>query len=176
MFCPQEAVWGNVADWVSGLGSLLAVIVALWIATGERRERKALQNLEDRDRRTQLSLLSSEVSAAFRSFAEACAHAIDVLDAGGDLSHSDFWQWMSEAKKKVRKVQSLSDLPVEVFSFAEEFNNLTRGMSGINGLPKNEQAKALASYRGLAEMYANVPIDIHKAAAERMAQERFKTD
>lgn len=37
MFCPNAADWGNVADWISGLGTLIAVGAAIWIAGTEQR-------------------------------------------------------------------------------------------------------------------------------------------
>lgn len=40
MFCPLSTDWGNVADWVSGIGALLAVIVALGISTIDHMRRK----------------------------------------------------------------------------------------------------------------------------------------
>lgn len=40
---PQSTVqfvpdWGSVGDWVSGLGALLAVVVAIWLADVQRKE------------------------------------------------------------------------------------------------------------------------------------------
>ncbi|WP_395684351.1 hypothetical protein [Dokdonella sp.] len=40
LFCPNNIVWGDVATWVSGLGALAAVIVALYLA-GESDRRRA---------------------------------------------------------------------------------------------------------------------------------------
>jgi hypothetical protein len=37
-FCPMAVAWGDVATWVSGLASFLAVAVALWIARYSARE------------------------------------------------------------------------------------------------------------------------------------------
>jgi hypothetical protein len=49
MFCPNAIAWGDVATWVAGLASFLAVVVALWIARysardAKRRESEAKHN------------------------------------------------------------------------------------------------------------------------------------
>lgn len=48
MFCPNAADWGNVADWVSGLGSIVVGSGALYVAAMERNraqlaEKRALE-------------------------------------------------------------------------------------------------------------------------------------
>lgn len=37
MFCPQAMDFGNLADWVSGIGTILAVCTALGIALFDHR-------------------------------------------------------------------------------------------------------------------------------------------
>lgn len=53
MFCPQAVEWGDVATWVSGFGTLAAVIVAMYLAyrararEEDRRAREAMARKEN---------------------------------------------------------------------------------------------------------------------------------
>jgi hypothetical protein len=46
LLCLDSADWGNVADWVSGLGSFAAVGVALWISGSQNRAAAKLRVVE----------------------------------------------------------------------------------------------------------------------------------
>lgn len=61
MFCPQEVAWGNVADWVSGLGASAAVIGAVWIAKTQERFAKHMKKVEAAEAHEKKAHLISEV-------------------------------------------------------------------------------------------------------------------
>lgn len=77
MFCPNSIDWGNVADWISGLGTLAAVATALAIAINEHRvaarHRQESDN-QEHSRRAQIIAeairLAGEVEALARQYAQ----------------------------------------------------------------------------------------------------------
>lgn len=88
MFCPLAADWGNAADWVSGIGSLLAVGAALWIAFGQERNARRLRRESKNEEHERKAHLIGEVirlTAAIE--AVACAGAT-LLNLGGGRSDS----------------------------------------------------------------------------------------
>lgn len=83
MFCPNAADWGNIADWVSGIGTFAAVLTALLIAGNEHRvgarHRREAENQEI-GRRAQI------IAEAIRLAGEAEAIAgkfVGQVDNGG---------------------------------------------------------------------------------------------
>lgn len=46
MFCPSAIDYGNIADWVSGIGAFLAVAVALRIAGAQQRSAEQQRQVE----------------------------------------------------------------------------------------------------------------------------------
>lgn len=70
MFCPLAVDYGNVADWVAGIGSVAAVTAAVWIARGQERfarhQRQIAKNEEHEKRGhliAEIMRLSSEIEA-----------------------------------------------------------------------------------------------------------------
>lgn len=95
MFCPNAADWGNVADWVSGIGTFIAVVAALYIAGNEQRsaeKARAIASNEELGRRAQVIAeairLAGEVEALAASYnqlvslggGEGVSRRVDLLD------------------------------------------------------------------------------------------------
>lgn len=84
MFCPLSADWGNAADWVSGIGSLLAVGAALWIAFGQERNARRLRRESKNEEHERKAHLIGEVirlTAAMEAVAGAGATLLDLGEA-----------------------------------------------------------------------------------------------
>lgn len=95
MFCPNAADWGDVADWVSGIGTFIAVVAALYIAGSERRsaekQREIASNVE-LERRAQVIAetirLAGEVEALATNYnqlvsfggGDGLSRKVDLLD------------------------------------------------------------------------------------------------
>lgn len=72
MFCPNAVVWGDVATWVSGVGTAAAVAVAVWVfAHGEAIRRHA-------DRRKQAELITGWIR--YHS-----SRGMNVVNVGEDM-------------------------------------------------------------------------------------------
>ncbi len=94
MFCPLAIDWGNAADWVSGIGSLLAVGAALWIAFGQERNARRLRREAKNEEHERKARLISEVirlTAAIEAVANAGATLVDFGGgrSGSLTSHKD---------------------------------------------------------------------------------------
>ena len=73
MFCPNAADLGNVADWVSGIGALIGVLAALWIAGTQQRSVKQQRNVEYAlafERRAQIIAEAIRLSGQIKSIAQ----------------------------------------------------------------------------------------------------------
>lgn len=94
MFCPLAVDWGNAADWVSGIGSLLAVGAALWIAFGQERNARRLRQQarnEEHERKAHLVGEVIRLTAAIEATATAGATLGDLGGGqnGGLMSHKN---------------------------------------------------------------------------------------
>lgn len=98
MFCPNSADWGNVADWISGLGSFAAVAVALWIAGKQNRiaaeQRASAREAERSTRRSlicEVMRLTAEIQneAAGRGRMSEVVNLNEHLSAMSELSKND---------------------------------------------------------------------------------------
>lgn len=126
MFCPQAVDYGNVADWFSGVGSVAAVAVALWIAIRDRRIRRA----EDKARMVREAedenSLIVEALALYRSLKSMLSDVIDAIDGSG---HAVNWY---ETEKEVflvretaRRLQQLPSVTIRMYKTFERIINLT---------------------------------------------------
>jgi hypothetical protein len=112
MFCPNAADWGNVADWILGVGTLIAVVAALYIAGNERRsaerEREIASNIEF-GRRAQVIAeairLAGEVEALSGSYAQ-------LVGLGGGEGASKKADLMDEIEGVRRQLDSLQQFPI----------------------------------------------------------------
>lgn len=94
MFCPLAVDWGNSADWVSGIGSLLAVGAALWIAFGQERNARRLRREarnEEHERKAHLIGEVIRLTGAIEAVATAGATLVDFGGGrnGSLTSHKD---------------------------------------------------------------------------------------
>lgn len=84
MFCPLAVDYGNIADWIAGLGSLAAVIAALWIAGSQNRNAARLRAIEANEahgRRAQV--IAEAIRLAADVEAQAMGYA-QLTSLGGD--------------------------------------------------------------------------------------------
>ncbi len=85
MFCPNAADWGNVADWISGLGSFAAVVAALYIAGTQNRLAADQRKLaKEAERNTKHNLISE----IMRLTAEIEAKAKTGSITGGSVNQA----------------------------------------------------------------------------------------
>ncbi len=85
MFCPNAVDWGNVADWVSGIGTLIAVVAALYIVGNEHRSAEKAREIASNE---ELDRLGQIIAEAIRlaGEVEGLASSYDQLVnfGGGD--------------------------------------------------------------------------------------------
>ncbi|MBH1945500.1 hypothetical protein I5L01_14840 [Erythrobacter sp. YJ-T3-07] len=112
MFCPSAADWGNVADWVSGLGALLAVIVALRIAGTERRSAAHLRTIEANEaleRRSQIKSEAIRIAGAIE--AEALSY-FQLSSLGGGDSEAKKHEVIATIKSVRSQLEALQNFPM----------------------------------------------------------------
>lgn len=112
MFCPNAADWGNVADWLSGIGTFIAVVAALYIAGNERRSAEKARQIasnEEYERRAQVIgeaiRLAGEVEALAASYAQ-------LVSFGGGDGVSRRVDLLDDIEGIRRQLDSLQQFPI----------------------------------------------------------------
>jgi hypothetical protein len=112
MFCPNAADWGNVADWVSGIGTFIAVVAALYIAGNERRSAEKAREIaanEEYGRRAQVIAeairLAGEVEALATSYNQ-------LVSLGGGNGLSRRVDLLDDIEGIRRQLDSLQQFPI----------------------------------------------------------------
>jgi hypothetical protein len=110
MFCPNAADWGNVADWVSGIGALAAVIAALWIAGSERRSADRARKIAESEayqRRAQV--IGEAIRLAADIEAKATSYVQLTTFGGGELKKTEV---IGEIEGIRSQLQALQQFPM----------------------------------------------------------------
>ena len=112
MFCPNAIDWGNVASWVSGMGTLAAIIVALWIAGSERRSAARLRDIEvneAHERRAQVICeairLAGDIEAKANSY-------VQLTSLGGGLGDAKMHEVIADIDGARSQLQALQQFPM----------------------------------------------------------------
>ena len=118
--------WGSVADWVSGLGSLGAVVVALWITTSDRKRTR----LERHDARRLDAQTESDIFVeALFLWARISAAAQDLRNADGGRDYTAAKeQWLIETSAVFDTAIRLQQLPKITVGNYREFENVIQLM------------------------------------------------
>lgn len=125
--------WGSVADWISGVGSLGAVVAALVLAQTEHSRAKRLE-AKERERRDSLYV---EAHVALEAGLGACAQLLTHMQ---DDRPEDFGEhfdaWNGEMAASARAAQALmrvaSSEPALVVLLAEALNILTGESNAVS--------------------------------------------
>jgi hypothetical protein len=112
MFVASAVDWGNIADWVSGFGSLAAVLAALYIAGNERRSaerhRRIAENVEFGRR-------AKVIAEAIRLAAQIEALAGQYIQLSSPSDKQPLWRRV-EVLKEIegirRQLSSLQQFPI----------------------------------------------------------------
>lgn len=151
MFCPNSADWGNIADWVSGLGALGAVIVALWIAGSERRSAALLREIEANEvyeQRAQVIAeairLVADIEAKARSFAQVAA-------LGGGHGDSNKHEIMAEIAGIRSQLQALQQFPIKDPRVFSEIGRMVHDSRSEHGAALQSTSHFGLTMRQLAE-------------------------
>lgn len=113
MFCPLEVTWGNAADWAAAIGSIVAVIAAVWIANGQKRFARWQKGEAERAERERHQSLINEVIRV----TEQLRKEFEKLSKAGAMSGlqsigADKWTNVERLRLRVKSLQSLAtDFP-----------------------------------------------------------------
>ncbi|WP_454883990.1 hypothetical protein [Sphingomonas oryzagri] len=120
--------WGSVADWVSGLGSMGAVIVALAIAIGDRRGRE-LEKIENAKLEAKIeNEMLVEALFLYKRIKDAIHQLQQASVSGKDYSR-DKEDWLREMigiKETAIRLQQLPKVTVKNYKEFEGLIQLTR--------------------------------------------------
>ena len=94
-----EIDWNASAAWVQAVGSILAILVAIWL--GERSARQS-RDLVDNERKRQAAIAASSIAARFRMLSDQLKHQVSVS----------------------REIIDSETLPTEVIAIVESFVKL----------------------------------------------------
>lgn len=112
MFCPNAPEWGNIADWVSGLGALGAIIVALRIAGSERRSAALLREIEaNEDHARRAQVIAEAIRLAAEIEAKANSYAQLIAFGGGD-SETRKHEAIADIEGIRSQLQALQQFPI----------------------------------------------------------------
>jgi len=133
MFCPSSADWGNVADWVSGVGSMGAVIVALGIAIRDSRQKQAADKARELRAAQDENAMIVEALELYRELRSWSQRALDAFEGEGEALD---WRGMIEVGRAVgataRRLQQLPLVNIRMYREYESIIQLARDMSSLN--------------------------------------------
>ncbi len=144
MFCPNAADWGNVADWVSGAGSVIVGGGALYVAFMERRRAVRAEarasHAEIRAARYEDDRHNSLVSSGLR--------IIEILEDANqrflravmdpDDRNAVKSQWINFVNQQNQRARRMLDFPhadpllFAAFDSLVAFTDLPEGVNNIN--------------------------------------------
>jgi hypothetical protein len=129
LFCPAAADWGSIADWVAGVGSVSAVVVALWLSQKGDRDRR-------RQERRSAEAICESAAEALRLYAELS----DYFGRGYSSVELHPTQKIVAIKERAarleevaRHLQKRQDVDVAVMSIAVDVERLTHVMADTLG-------------------------------------------
>lgn len=100
MFCPLAIDYGSLADWVAGVGTLLAVIAALWIAGSQQRAETASRiqlSIDAKARTKRIVREASEIAAQISQRSQQILsrrEAIDTEDSQIKAATDEKFIWL----------------------------------------------------------------------------------
>jgi len=121
--------FGSVADWVSGIGSLLAVFAATGVAFIEsRRANRADKQLKERDA-VQINTMVVQVLRALQPTILASRQLMDAFEAGDSTAAANLRAaWVQEMRlvgNKARRLQQFPSIQLKIYSLLDEVIALT---------------------------------------------------
>ncbi len=117
MFCALEVTWGNAADWAAAIGSIVAVIAAVWIADGQKRFARWQKDEAERAERQRHQSLINEVIRVTEQLRDEFARLATLGDLGGLQSFTaDNWNNAERLRVRIRSLQSLATDYPRLFS------------------------------------------------------------
>jgi len=159
MFCPNSADWGNVADWISGAGSLAAVVTALYIADAQNRlANRQRDQLEKARRQTRRDLICEIMRLTAEIEKEARRGSNDFGSENQGLIIS------VEINALARQLDSLKELAKDDPQLYGEVSRIVREA----GIPPNEKL-----HNQLAGRYGVI---VRSMIARRKILEAFLAD
>ena len=136
LFCPLEPAWGDVATWMSGIATVLAAGVALWLGLKANAIAKATKDRADQDRTAEANVLLAYLC---NEIVDARAHCIAWLQMAQKIPGEQFAQDVA-ARKAVTNQLVECDLP------------LSRSLIGRLHVLPAELASALGRAMGTLEV------------------------
>ncbi|GAB5350379.1 hypothetical protein [Qipengyuania sp. 483] len=185
---PTELDYGSIADWVAGVGTLLAVVAALWIAGAQNRAAKAdRRRANDEDRQRSSYIIREAIHLGEKISAE-CQSILDhgeELAKGADLpttpakKQSEFINTTATIIAKLHEMQGLRQqlLALQTFKSGSvsafvEISRLvyetdigyTRNIDPTK-VPKWELLRVMHDVRNRMERLAEIRSDLNKGTA-----------
>lgn len=157
MFCPQAADFGNVADWVSGLGAMAAVLVALHIANNQARTAQKLRLIEANEAHARRALVITEAMRLTGQIEALAGGYSQLTTLGGGDSKSRKVELLDEIAGVRSQIEALQRFPVSDPRLFAEIGRIAHDCRSEPGLVDQS-----SSYGG----------QIMKQMAERMRARR----
>lgn len=108
MFCLQAVDWGNVADWISGIGTFIAVVAALYIAGNEQRSsekaRKIASN-EELERRAQVVAEAIRLAGEVQALASGYDQLVSFGGGDGVSKKADLLDNIGGIQRQLESLQ-----------------------------------------------------------------------
>ncbi len=127
MTCVTTIDWGSVADWVSGIGSMGAVIVALGIALSERRQSRVEKKEANKAEAQIENDLFVEALFLWRRIEASAQQLREASVRNGDYARSKE-EWIIETTAVRETALRLQQLPRITVRNYREFENIIQFM------------------------------------------------
>lgn len=151
MFCPLAVDYGNVADWASGVGSLAAVIAALWVAGSQARAAARVRVAEEAERvQRRAQVVAEAIRLAGEVEAKATSRA-QLARLGGANSASDTVELMEEIASVRSQIEALQKFPMTDPRVFSEIGRLAHDCRFERGLAVHGSAYVEMAMRRTAE-------------------------
>ncbi|MFX4084030.1 hypothetical protein ACKU27_02880 [Sphingobium yanoikuyae] len=149
MFCPLSVDYGNVADWVAGISSIIAVCVALYIANGQRRydqQQRVIAKNEEHERRAHLI---AEVIRLAGAIEAQVSGGVGYMNAGAMLAGINAVK--IELQGLRTQLEALQPLAMNYPQLFGEIGRIAHSSKLDDGLEKRQPAQVEGVYRTIAD-------------------------
>lgn len=112
MFCPNSADWGTVADWVSGMGTFLAVGTALWIASNQERSANRQRRRNELEEAKRTASIRAEAIRLAGEVQAIAANYVQLVTLGGGNTRSRREELVSSIGGVQSQLEALQHFPM----------------------------------------------------------------
>lgn len=162
MFCPQAVVWGNVSEVFSAVGTVGAVVLALWLAVSDHFRRAD-------DRKAELSRnleIEKEFLISYERLGRKMVEFSEVLrvsflltlNAGDKIDKASALSYLSVIRASAERYMMMPSIPIAAYNRFQSFMLYVDGViAALNQAEEKMEAFVITSLiDGICERWGHL--------------------